>query len=143
MDKVTIEGVPVIRSGVGPKRWEEDRGEFVQISYQEEIRHLALFEIREGFTRGKHYHQKKEEIFYIVAGKIRATFFDLDTGERDQRILEKGERIRIKPACGHVFRALEDTLVVEYSPQAFDPEDNFPIYLEEGPDRAGNATAGL
>jgi len=74
MEKVLIEKIPYTREMRGAKRWEEERGEFVQISYQEEIWHLAVFEIRKGFSRGGHYHEAKEEIFYVVSGKMRALF---------------------------------------------------------------------
>ena len=129
MDKVIIERLPNTREVPGAKRWAEERGEFAQIAYQEEMRHLAIFEIKKGFFRGNHFHKKKEEIFYIFAGKIRATFMDMDTLQRDEEILDKGDRIRLKPLCGHIFRALEDTLIVEYSPQDFDPEDNYKTNL--------------
>jgi dTDP-4-dehydrorhamnose 3,5-epimerase-like enzyme len=124
MDKVTIEKLPDTREIPGAKRWDEERGEFVQVAFREEIHHLAVFEIRKGFSRGSHYHEKKEEIFYIFTGKVRAVFMDMDTLQKEEKILEKGDRIRIKPRCGHTFLALEDTLVVEYSPQVFDPVDN-------------------
>ena len=94
------------------------------------MRHLAVFQIRKGFSRGNHYHEKKEEIFYIFDGKIRAIFMDLDTLQKEENILEKGDRLRIKPRCGHIFLAIEATLVVEYSPQFFDPEDNYKINLD-------------
>ena len=128
-NKVTIEKLLSTRGIPGPKRWNEERGEFVQIAYQEEMRHLAVFEIKKGFSRGNHYHEKKEEIFYIFDGRIRAIFMDMDTREKEEKILEKGDRLRIKPGCGHIFFALEDTLVVEYSPQVFDAEDNYKIDL--------------
>ena len=127
MDKVRIEKVPRSEKTIGTKRWEEDRGEFVQISYQEEIRHLAIFEIRKEFSRGNHYHEKKEEIFYVVSGKMRALFADMDSLQREEYLLEKGDKIRIKPRCGHIFFGLEDALVVEYSPQIYDSEDRYPI----------------
>ena len=75
--------------------------------------HLAVFEIRKGFFRGK----------------IRVIWMDMDTLQKGEGILEKGDKLRIKPRCGHIFTALEDTLVVEYSPQVFDPEDNYKINL--------------
>ena len=130
MDKVRIEKVPRSEKIIGTKRWEEDRGEFVQISYQEEIRHLALFGIRKGFSRGNHYHEAKEEIFYVVSGKMRALFLDMDTLQKEEQLLEKGDKIRIKPRCGHVFHGLEDTLVVEYSPQVYNKEDSYKIDFE-------------
>jgi len=129
MEKVLIEKIPYTREMLGAKRWEEERGEFVQISYGEEIRHLALFEIRKGFSRGDHYHERKEEIFYVVNGKMRALFSDMDNLQKEEYFLERGDKIRIKPRCGHIFYGLEDTLVVEYSPQVYDMEDSYRIDL--------------
>ena len=129
MEKVVIEKLPNQKEGLGAKRWEEERGEFVQIAYQEEIHHLAILEIRRGFVRGNHYHQKKEEVFYIFQGKLKAVFMDMDTRQKEERVLEKGDKIRIRPFCGHMFHGLEDTLVVEYSPQVYEMEDNVRINL--------------
>ena len=134
MEKVTVERLPNTKDVVGAKRWTEERGEFVQISYQEEIRHLALFEIRKGFSRGGHYHAKKEEIFYIVSGKIKARLWDLDTQEKEEGVFEKGDRVRIQPRCGHLFDALKDAVVVEYSPQVYEPEDSYIIDFERSGD---------
>ena len=127
MEKVLIEKLPHSKEIFGAKRWEEERGEFVQISYKEEIRHLAVFEIRKGFSRGSHYHEAKEEIFYVVSGKMRALFLDMDTLQKEEYILEKGDKIRMKPRCGHIFYGLEDTLVVEYSPHVYNMEDSYRI----------------
>jgi dTDP-4-dehydrorhamnose 3,5-epimerase-like enzyme len=129
MDKVQIEKLPHSKEILGAKRWEEERGEFVQISYKEEMRHLAVFEIRKGFSRGSHYHEAKEEIFYVVSGKMRALFLDMDTLQKEEYILEKGDKIRMKPRCGHIFYGLEDTLVVEYSPYVYNMEDSYRIDL--------------
>ena len=95
--------------------------------YQETMQHLAAFEIRKGFSRGDHYHERKEEIFYVFRGKIKASFLDMDTLQREERILEKGDKIRVKPRCGHLFHGLEDTMVIEYSPQVYDREDSYKI----------------
>jgi dTDP-4-dehydrorhamnose 3,5-epimerase-like enzyme len=129
MDKVQIEKLPHSKEILGAKRWEEERGEFVQISYKEEIWHLAVFGIRKGFSRGSHYHEAKEEIFYVVSGKMRALFLDMDSLQKEEYILQKGDKIRMKPRCGHIFYGLEDTLVVEYSPQIYNMEDSFRIDL--------------
>jgi dTDP-4-dehydrorhamnose 3,5-epimerase-like enzyme len=131
MEKVLIEKVPYIKDILGAKRWEEERGEFVQISYKEEIWHLAVFGIRKGFSRGSHYHEAKEEIFYVVSGKMRALFLDMDTLQKEEYILEKGDKIRMKPRCGHIFYGLEDTLVVEYSPHVYNMEDSYRIDLRK------------
>ncbi len=129
MSKVIVEKLPETKEIPGAKRWEEERGEFVQVAYQEEIHHLALFEIKKGFTRGDHYHDRKEEVFYVFRGKIKASFMDMDSFEREERILEKGDRIRVMPRCAHRFYGLEDVIVVEYSPQVYDKEDSHQVRL--------------
>jgi dTDP-4-dehydrorhamnose 3,5-epimerase-like enzyme len=129
MHKWAIEKLPVTKEIQGAKRWEEERGEFVQVAYGEAMRHLAAFEIRKGYSRGNHYHEKKEEIFYIFQGKIKVSFIDIDTLQKEGLIVEKGDRIRIQPRCGHLFYGLEDTLVIEYSPQLYEKEDTHQINL--------------
>ncbi|MBP1700717.1 MAG: Cupin domain protein [Deltaproteobacteria bacterium] len=129
MEKMAIQKLPNTKEIPGAKRWEEERGEFVQIAYQEGMYHLAAFEIRKGFSRGNHYHEQKEEIFYVFEGKIKASFVDMDSLEKEERILEKGDKIRVQPRCGHLFYGLENTLVIEYSPQVYDKEDSFKINL--------------
>jgi len=123
MDKVLLETLIESRDIDGVKRWEEDKGEFAQICYDEEARHIAVFAIKRGFWRGMHYHERKEETFYVVNGRIRAVFVDIDTEEREEHVLTKGHRLRVKPRCWHVFYGMEDTLVVEYSPQVYDKSD--------------------
>ena len=129
MNKVAIERLQERKEIEGAKRWSDEKGEFVQISYREDIGHLALFELKKDQFRGSHYHEKKEEIFYIVSGSIRAVFMDIDTGEKEEHVLAKGDKIRIKTRLGHIFHGLEDALVVEYSPQYYDKEDGFKVDL--------------
>ena len=129
MNKVTFEKLPNTKEIPGEKRWEEERGEFVQVAYRETMHHLAAFEIRKGFSRGNHYHKRKEEIFYVVRGKIKASFLDMDSLEKEEKIFERGDKIRVNPYCGHLFYGLEDAFVIEYSPQVYDKEDSYKIDL--------------
>jgi dTDP-4-dehydrorhamnose 3,5-epimerase-like enzyme len=131
MRTITIEKLPETREIDGAKRWEDGKGEFVQISYREDIRHVAFFELKKGQFRGNHYHEKKEEVFYVISGKIRAVFADIDTSEREERILTRGDKVQVPTRLGHVFYGLEDATVVEYSPQYYDKEDAMKINIEE------------
>jgi len=128
MNKVTFEKLPNTKNVDGAKWWVEEKGIFAQIAYNEEIRHLAFFELKNGFYRGSHFHKQKEETFYVISGRIRAIFRDMETpGEEEEHILVKGDRIRVKTNCGHIFYGLEDVLVVEYSPQVYDKNDTYPV----------------
>jgi oxalate decarboxylase/phosphoglucose isomerase-like protein (cupin superfamily) len=112
MKKITIEKLPETKEIDGAKRWEDAKGEFVQISYREDIGHVAFFELKKGQFRGNHYHEKKEEVFYIINGKIRAIFVDLDTSERKEQILTKGDKVQVPTRMGHIFHGLEDATVL-------------------------------
>jgi mannose-6-phosphate isomerase-like protein (cupin superfamily) len=80
-----------------------------------EFRGLNLKELF--FLQGKesslHYHTKKDEIFYIISGRIRLIY-----GKKDE-VLEPGQTIRIPPGMHHQFHALEDTLILEVSTRMF------------------------
>jgi dTDP-4-dehydrorhamnose 3,5-epimerase-like enzyme len=127
MDKVRVENLPEGKAFDGPKRWSEDRGEFAQVSAGEAIRHLACFEIRKGFSRGGHYHSRKEEVFYVVDGTLRGVFRDMDTGVTEASVFTKGKKIRVRTQCGHIFYGIDDALVIEYSPQDYDKDDAYPV----------------
>lgn len=131
MNKVSIEKLPEGKDIDGAKRWSEEKGEFVQISHREDIGHLAFFELKKGHVRGNHYHEKKEEVFYIISGKIRAIFVDIDSAEKEEQILTKGDKIKVDTRTGHIFLGIEDAFVVEYSPQYYDKEDAFRMDLED------------
>ena len=131
MKKVIVEKLPEGKDIDGAKRWSEDKGEFVQISHREDIGHLAFFELKKGHVRGNHYHEKKEEVFYIISGKVHALFVDIDSSEKEELILTKGDKIKVSTRVGHIFHGMEDTLVVEYSPQYYDKEDSVRMDLED------------
>ncbi len=135
MDKVTIEKLPNTKDTDGAKWWVADNGEFVQISYKETIRHLAFFELRKGFFRGSHVHKRKEETLYVIKGKIRAIFVDMETLQREERILTRTDKIRIKTNCGHIFIGLEDSAAIEYSPIDYDKTDAHPVDFRDAMDR--------
>jgi L-fuculose-phosphate aldolase len=131
MDRVVIELLPGSKELDGAKRWVDEKGEFAQISWREDIRHLAFFELRKGQFRGGHYHERKEEVFYVVSGTIRAVFADLAGGGKETRILEKGMKVRVGTHVDHRFEGIEDSLVIEYSPQYYDRTDAFKADLGE------------
>lgn len=131
MQRVHIETLRDARESDGAKRWVDEKGEFAQISYREDIGHLAFFELRKGQSRGSHYHERKEEVFYVISGRIKAFFIDKENGEQQTYVLEKGMKIRVETLVGHVFYGMEDSLVIEYSPQYYDKEDAHRMKMEE------------
>ena len=116
MKKITIEKLPETKEIDGAKRWEDSKGEFVQISYHEDTGHVAFFELKKGQFRGNHYHEKKEEVFYVINGKIRAIFVDVDTSEREERIIIKGDKVQVPTRVGHIFHGCRTPLLSSIAP---------------------------
>ncbi|MBP1749498.1 MAG: isoleucine patch superfamily enzyme, carbonic anhydrase/acetyltransferase [Deltaproteobacteria bacterium] len=123
VDDILIEDLPETREIDGIKRWVDEKGEFAQISYNEDIGHLAFFELRKGQMRGNHYHTRKEEVFYIISGMIEAVFAPVPVDKKRTVILKKGMKIHVPTGIAHSFYGIEDSLVVEYSPQYYDKTD--------------------
>ena len=79
------------------------------------------------FTRGKkcswHYHNIKDEVFYIRTGKLEVTFSEYNNIDTAQKvILEPGDNFYVKPGLIHQMKALEDTEMLEFSTQHFESD---------------------
>ena len=85
-DKIQIEELPITDKFLRQKRLIQDRGELALIEDGKLFQHLGYFSLKagEGYYRGGHYHQKKVEHFYVVSGRIRVRFVDLESGERSE-----------------------------------------------------------
>ncbi len=114
----------------GEHRIMEERGELAQIVNDECFRHLVYLELKPGFFRGKHYHLKREEVFYVISGKVKAVFEDIETKERLEKILGTGDKVMILPKCAHVFFPVEYSQLLHYSKDKYDPEDRYPYDFE-------------
>lgn len=127
IDDILIERLPEGQEFDGAKRWVDDKGEFIQVSYREDIGHVAFFELRKGARRGNHRHREKDEVFYIVRGTIEALFISGPPDRKRRMTLEKGMKIRVPAGIAHSFLGIEDSLVVEYSPQYYDKTDTVKV----------------
>ena len=81
------------------------------------------------FNNGKrcswHYHELKDEVFYIQSGKVEVKYSIYDNIERaSSRILEPGDNFHIFRGLRHQIVALEDTELFEFSTQHFDSDSH-------------------
>jgi len=69
---------------------------------------------------------------YIISGRLRAEYMDLDTGESMKAILQSGDLVTIKPRCAHAYYPLEYSQAVEMSATIYDPADTVTHKLDAG-----------
>jgi dTDP-4-dehydrorhamnose 3,5-epimerase-like enzyme len=127
-EKIHIEELPITDKFMRQKRLVQERGELALIEDGMSFQHLGYFSLKKGkgYYRGGHFHRHKVEHFYIISGRIRVQFVDLDTGKRSEVILSEGQRATIYPNCAHRFEAEEEAQVIEYYDSIYDPEDDIP-----------------
>ncbi len=127
--KISILSLPITDTFCQQRRLHQDRGELALIEDGRTFRHLGYFSLHpgSGFYRGGHYHLEKTENFYVIAGRLRISLVDLETGERSEVVLEAGQRATIEPRCAHRFRAEQEAHVIEYYDGVYDREDDHPF----------------
>ena len=74
--------------------------------------------IKKGDTFGGHYHKHKEELFYLLRGKIKVN---------ETEIINSNECFLISPLEKHSIYAMENSELVELLSEPFDKAD---IWIE-------------
>jgi mannose-6-phosphate isomerase-like protein (cupin superfamily) len=77
-----------------------------------------------------HYHEIKDEVFYVQSGKLIVYYGYSDALSKALVTeLNPGEKFHVPPGMRHRMKALEDTVMYEFSTEHFD-EDS--IRIEKG-----------
>ncbi len=107
-----------------PVAFEDNRGKILQPlnGERKDITHIAYLETHHGKIRGNHAHEKKYEFFYIIEGRLQCIAEDIETKKRVRGIVKAGALLGIPPNIAHAFKALEETKMLEFSPQALNRE---------------------
>ncbi len=79
------------------------------------------------FKQGKkfswHYHNLKDETFYIDKGEVELLFSEIDDLNRaNSIILKKGDSFHVAVGIRHQIRAILDSVVIEFSTTHFDDD---------------------
>jgi mannose-6-phosphate isomerase len=62
-----------------------------------------------------HFHDLKDESFYVLSGRIRFIWNDLRDASQHESVIEKGSVVDIPRLCVHQVEALEESVIVEVS----------------------------
>jgi len=91
----------------------DERGEITDI-LNDKINHVGFITTKKGVVRAKHYHKQSIQSSYILKGKFEVIVANPNNlNEREKFILNAGELIIIQPNIVHVFKALEDSDMID------------------------------
>ncbi|PHX69139.1 MAG: cupin [Opitutia bacterium] len=83
-----------------------------------------ILEVTKGKRLSLQYHERKTETLYLISGKVRLTYRELQSGEKHEStpitesnefIWEPGSIVHIPVRTIHRFEALEDSVLLEAS----------------------------
>ncbi len=93
-----------------PKGW----GHEVHICNNDEFCGKELH-INAGHQFSMHFHIKKREVFRLRVGRVSLNTIDLTDASHRSMILEPGDIVEIPRHLPHSIRAIEDSIIDEYS----------------------------
>ncbi len=122
-------GVPLrVPLGEAGGRIMTDAGEIAQIMSGATMRYLAYLELAGDppLPRGNHYHTRKCESLYIVAGRVVLVWQQVQGGTaHGSRLLAAGDLVTIPPYWAHAVQPLGYAQALEFAPTVFDATDRY------------------
>jgi dTDP-4-dehydrorhamnose 3,5-epimerase-like enzyme len=116
------------------KKMEDKRGFLVEFlsapelpEGMEKFSQIYVTTLAPGSIRGNHYHKNKLEWVGAVAGKIRVLLENVATGEKEEIILDSGDktlkRVLVKASVAHAYENVADctSVLVVYTNEVYDP----------------------
>jgi|SRR3989344_3367318 len=71
-----------------------------------------LLILHEGFASSWHYHERKDETFIILEGKVSLTFANEKNTPEQILVLNQGDKFRLKPGVIHTFKSMVPRSIV-------------------------------
>lgn len=75
-----------------------------------------ILNLKQGYRCSMHCHKEKDETFYVLDGKVHMIVND------EERIMEKGDTVKLKPNDWHSFGGILSSVILEVSTQHFDDD---------------------
>ena len=102
------------------------------------IVHGKQITIYEGHRTSLKYHKVKNEVFFVLRGRVKVTYGSSRTLENEEKypystkVLVPGEVLNVQSECPYRIEALEESVIIEIG----DRNDNCPVRLEDDYGRA-------
>ena len=102
---------------------EDERGFFFEVLNNIMIKHVVVTTFTKNAKRGNQFRKKMDQYFFLASGKVKVITKSLETNERKENNLIQGSMLFIPKGIAFVTIAEEDSILVECSPQEYDPNN--------------------
>jgi len=102
---------------------EDERGLFFEVLNNIEIKHVVVTTFTKNAKRGNQFRKNMDQYFFLAAGKVKVTTKDMKTNEQKENSMIQGSMLFIPKGIAFVTIADEESILVECSPQEYDPNN--------------------
>jgi len=102
---------------------QDERGLFFEVSNNSVIKHIVITTFHKGSIRGNQFRKNMDQFFFLTSGKIKLITQSPDGKNRNEVILVQGTLVYIPRNTAFVSIAEEDSILLEFSPQEYDPNN--------------------
>lgn len=104
----------------------EDKRGILQLLKFNDYEALVSYTVK-GKSRSGHYF-KVDRVYIVVSGSFLFRERNMDTGIETEKIIKPGDYFTVKPGNAHVFTALEDSYMIEFTPNAKEKIEMIPYH---------------
>ena len=102
---------------------DDERGLFFEVLNGISVKHIVVTTFTKGAVRGNQFRKKMDQYFFLTSGKAKVITQSLETGERKVTYMKQGSLLFIPKGTAFVTIANEDSILLEYSLQEYDPNN--------------------
>ena len=102
----------------------DERGLFFEVFNKIRISHVIITTFKKNAIRGNQYRENMNQYFFLASGKLKLITKKPD-GSDDKKEIEmiQGTMVFIPKGIAFVTKAIENSILLELSPEHFDPEN--------------------
>jgi len=102
----------------------DERGLFFEVLNKINISHVIVTTFKKNAIRGNQYRENMNQYFFLTSGKLKLITKKPDDSDDKKEIeMIQGTMVFIPKGIAFVTKAIEDSILLELSPEHFDPEN--------------------
>tara|TARA_B100000686_G_scaffold148723_1_gene156076 strand:+ start:463 stop:906 length:444 start_codon:yes stop_codon:yes gene_type:complete len=102
----------------------DQRGLFFEVLNKTEITHIIVTTFTKNAVRGNQFRKNMDQYFFLTSGKLKVILVDpVNSDDRHEIQMIQGSMVFIPKGYAFVTKAIEESILLELSPQHFDPNN--------------------
>ena len=102
----------------------DERGLFFEVLNKTDITHIIVTTFTKDAIRGNQFRKKMDQYFFLTSGQLKLILLNPENSDDRHEIdMVQGTMVFIPKGYAFVSKAIKHSILLEMSPQHFDPEN--------------------